>query len=63
MSLTMHLAVLVLLVIDLLVGGWAAGKLGGHYATTAFEFVMILGYITLVLQWGVPWGRRERDDG
>ena len=63
MSLTMHLVVLVLLVIDLLVGGWAVGELGGYYANRAFEFVMILGYIIFVLQWGVPWGQRERDDG
>ena len=63
MSLTMHLAVFVLVVVDLLVGGWAVGKIGGSYATTAFEFITILGYIIFVLQWGVPWGQRERDDG
>ena len=63
MSLTMHLAVFSLVIVDLLVGGWAVGKLGGRYATTAFEFITILGYIIFVLQWGVPWGQRERDDG
>ncbi len=63
MSLTMHLAVFVLVVVDLLVGGWAVGRLGGRYATTAFEFITILGYIIFVLQWGVPWGQGERDDG
>ncbi len=63
MSLTMHLAIFVLVVVDLLVGGWAVGRLGGHYATTAFEFITILGYIIFVLQWGVPWGQREGDDG
>ncbi len=63
MSLSMHLAVFGLLVVDLLVGGWAVGRLGGHYATTAFEFVVILGYIVFVLQFAVPWGQKERDDG
>lgn len=63
MSLTMHLAVFALLVVDLLVGGQAAGRLAGHYATTGFEFITILGYIIFVLQWGVPWGQGERDDG
>ena len=63
MSLTMHLAVFALIVVNLLVGGWAAGRLGGSYATWAFEFITILGYIIFVLQWGVPWGQREGDDG
>ena len=63
MSLTMHLAVFVLVVVNLLVGGSAAGRLGGHYATMAFEFITILGYIIFILQWGVPWGQGERDDG
>ncbi len=63
MSLTMHLAVFALVVVDLLVGGWAVGNLGGQRATTAFEFITILGYIIFVLQWGVPWGQREQDDG
>ena len=63
MSLTMHLVVFVLVIVDLLVGGWAAGRLVCSYATTAFEFITILGYIIFVLQWGVPWGQGERDDG
>ena len=62
MSLTMHLAVFVLVVVNLLVGGSAAGRLGGSYATMAFEFITILGYIIFILQWGVPWGQREGDD-
>ena len=63
MSLTMHVIVFTLLVVDLLVGGWAVGRFGGHRATSAFEFITILGYIIFVLQWGVPWGQGERDDG
>ena len=63
MSLTMHIVVFCLVVVNLLVGGWAAGRIGGHYATLAFEFFTILGYIIFVLQWGVPWGQGERDDG
>jgi len=63
MSLTMHLAIFGLVIVDLLVGGWAVRQLGGRYAVTAFEFLTILGYIIFVLQWGVPWGQREQDDG
>jgi hypothetical protein len=62
MSLTTHVAVLSLLVLDLLVGGSAVERYLGHFGLTAFEFVMILGYIIFVLQWGVPWGQRENDD-
>ena len=62
MSLTMHLVAFGLLVVDLAVGGWAIGRLGGHYAASGFEFAMIFGYIVFVLQWGVPWGPRDRED-
>lgn len=62
MSLTMHLIVLGVLVLDLLVGGWAVRHFGGRYAGTGFEFLMILGYIIFVLQWGVPWGERHQKD-
>jgi hypothetical protein len=31
-------------------------------AATGFESVLILGCIIFVVQWGVPWGRREGDD-
>ncbi len=62
MSLTMHLVALGLLVLDLSVGGWAIGKLGGRFAAYGFEFVMILGYIVFILQFGVPWGQRDRED-
>ena len=62
MSLTMHVAVLGLVILDLLLGGSAVKEYGGQLALTAFEFVTILGYIIFVLQWGVPWGQREQDD-
>ncbi len=62
MSLTMHLAVLGVLILDLALGGWLIGRVAGRLATTAFEFAMIFGYIVFVLQWGVPWGNRDKED-
>ena len=62
MSLTTHLAVFAILIIDLIFGAAAVGRFGGPYAATAFEFITILGYVIFVLQWGVPWGKREEDD-
>ena len=62
MSLTTHVAVLAVVIIDLIFGAAAVGRLGGPYAATAFEFIIILGYVLFVLQWGVPWGKREEDD-
>ena len=62
MSFTTHLAVFAILVIDLIFGSPAVDRLGGGYAATAFEFIIILGYVLFVLQWGVPWGKREEDD-
>ena len=62
MSLTTHLAVFAILMIALLFGSEAVDRLGGRYAATAFEFITILGYVIFVLQWGVPWGKREEDD-
>ena len=62
MSLTTHVLVLGLVILDLLLGGAAVEKYGGSLALTAFEFVTILGYIIFILQWGVPWGQREQDD-
>ncbi len=63
MSLTTHLAVFAVLILDLLLGGQAIRAVGGRFAATAFEFAVILGYVIFVLQWGVPWGRRGQDDG
>ena len=62
MSLITHLAVLGLLVLDLIVGAPVIDRFGGRYAAMGFEFVIILGYVLFVLQWGVPWGRKESDD-
>ncbi len=61
MSLTTHLAVFAILIIDLIFGSAAVDRFGGRYAATAFEFIIILGYVLFVLQWGVPWGKREED--
>ena len=61
MSLTTHLAVFAVLIIALIFGAAAVDRFGGRYAATAFEFTLILGYVLFVLQWGVPWGKREED--
>ena len=52
-----------MLVLDLVLGGQAVRAFGGRYAATAFEFVIILGYVIFFLQWGVPWGQRDEDSG
>lgn len=57
MSLSMHLAVLGLLIIDLALGAPMAGHLAGRWAIVAAEFFLILGYVLLVLQWQ-PWRRQ-----
>lgn len=59
MSIFSHAAVLVLLVLDLLFGGQMIERFGGRYAVIGFEFVLILGYVLLVLQL-LPW-RRDGD--
>jgi hypothetical protein len=56
MSLITHLAVLALLGIDLFFGGELVQRVGGRWAMTGFEFVLILGYVIFVLQL-VPWRR------
>ena len=62
MSLYSHLAVLAALIIDLTLGAALVDNLLGHYPAVGFEFLIILGYILFVLQWGLPWERRERGD-
>ena len=62
MSLIAHLAVLALLILDLLIGAPVVAGFGGRFAAMAFEFGIILGYVLFVLQWAVPWGRREGED-
>ena len=62
MPLAMHIVILGLVVLDLIVGATIAQRFVGRWAATGFECVLILGYIVVVRQWGVPWGRREGDD-
>ncbi len=62
MSLITHLAVFSLLVLDLIFGASLAERFGGRFAMLGFEFLLILGYVLFVLQWGVPWSRREGGD-
>lgn len=62
MSLITHLAVLGLLVVDLIFGAAVLDRFWGRWAALGFEFLIILGYVLFVLQWSVPWGRREGDD-
>ena len=62
MSLITHVVVLCVLIVDLLVGSVLIDRFWNRWAATGFEFVLILGYIIFVVQWGVPWGRREGDD-
>ena len=62
MPLVMHIAILGLLVLDLIVGATIAQRFVGGWAATGFEFLLILGYVVFVLQWGVPWANREGDD-
>jgi hypothetical protein len=54
MSLVTHASVLGLLVIDLIFGGTLVHHIAGSWAAIAFEFLIILGYLVLVLQL-VPW--------
>ena len=61
MSLTTHVAVLALLILDLTIGGPFIDHLVGRWALLSFEFLLILGYVLLVLQWQ-PW-RRPMDGG
>jgi nitrate/nitrite transporter NarK len=54
MSILTHAGILALLVVDLIFGGSLVDRFGGRWATSAFEFALILGYILLVLQL-MPW--------
>ena len=62
MSLFTHIAVLVILVVDLIFGAWMVERIGGRYAMLGFEFLLILGYILLVLRMGVLGQRPKSDD-
>jgi hypothetical protein len=61
MSPISHLLVLGLVAIDLFFGGELVRRFGGRWATIAFEFALILGYLLIVLQL-LPW-RRDSDNG
>jgi hypothetical protein len=52
MSLSSHLLVLGLLVLDLFLGGELAADVGGRWAMLGFEFMLILGYVMFILQFG-----------
>lgn len=62
-SMLLHIAVFAVLIVDLIFGSSLVHQFAGRWASFGFEFVLILGYIIFVLQWGVPWGRRGDDDG
>jgi hypothetical protein len=63
MSLTSHLLVLALLGIDLFFGGHLAEEIGGRWAMIGFEFLLILGYVAFVLQFGSFFGSRSDSGG
>ena len=54
MSLVAHVGTLALLILDLAVGGPVVGRLAGRWGLIGFEFLLILGYLLLVLQLA-PW--------
>ncbi|RLT26722.1 MAG: hypothetical protein DWI48_05495 [Chloroflexi bacterium] len=51
-SLTTHLVVLAAMVVNLWVGGDLIEGWAGHTARSAFEIVLIAGYVVLVLGYG-----------
>lgn len=61
MSLFTHIAVLVVLIIDLILGATLVANVGGSWAASGFEFLLILGYILFVLRVGPPWSRSDGD--
>jgi hypothetical protein len=56
MSLIAHLGTLAVLIVDLAVGGPLISHLAGRWGLIGFEFLLILGYMLLVLQL-LPWRR------
>ena len=62
MSLFTHLAILAILVVDLVLGATVIERFLGRGPAIGFEFVIILGYLLFILQWGPPWGRRKGGD-
>ncbi len=62
MSFVTHLAVLCVLVVDLIFGAPMMERVGGRFAMLGFEFLLILGYILLVLQLGILGQQPKSDD-
>lgn len=62
MSLTAHVLVLLVLIVDLIFVSTVIDRVWGHWATTALEFLLILGYVLFVLRIGGPWGDRDGGD-
>lgn len=62
MSLLVHLAILVVLIVDLAFAATVVDRLWGRWAAVGFEFALILGYVLFVLQMGAFLGRRDDDD-
>jgi hypothetical protein len=56
MSLIAHLGTLAVLIVDLAVGGPLIDQLAGRWGLIGFEFLLILGYMLLVLEL-LPWRR------
>jgi hypothetical protein len=58
----LHLLVLVALVVNLWFGGDLIEVWAGHFARVAFELLLILGYLVLVVGLRAPlrWWRREK---
>jgi hypothetical protein len=54
MSLVTHVAVLGVVVLDLIFGASLVQHFAGSWAAVGFEFIIILGYVLLVLQL-TPW--------
>jgi hypothetical protein len=58
----LHLLVLVALVVNLWFGGDLIEVWAGHFVRVAFELLLILGYLVLVVGLRAPlrWWRREK---
>lgn len=62
MSLTMHVAILGLVIVDLIAGAALVNRYLGSGPAFGFEFLIILGYILFIVLRGRPLGDREGDD-
>jgi hypothetical protein len=59
LGLAMHLLVFAAVIVNLWLGGDLVEAWAGHIARAAFEVLLILGYVVLVLGWSapLPWRR------